>query len=216
MFNNHDSGWLETLSRRLRRFAIPVATTLTALQITGFVIAYAQPDWIENLVLDPQRVLDGEIWRVLSFLAMPVSLSIIGFLFSVVFGYFIINSVELAWGQTKTTLYAAVSIFLTIIFSLVFRYPIASIADLGSTFFLAAAALFPEQEIRIYYFIPVKMKVMGWLALAFVVYQFINGMWLDRLYLTAVYSNYLLFFGPSLIYQAKQWKRRRDFKANFR
>jgi hypothetical protein len=217
MLESHDAKWLQSVSRHLRRLAIPkLAAALTTVQICGFFAVSTNPAWLGYLVLEPNRVWLGEIWRVLSFLAIPATMNLIGFIFTTGFGYFIISSIESEWGQAKTMLYALVSVLLTIIFSLAFGYPIDSISGLASTFFLAAAALFPDEEIRIYFFFPVKMKYLGWLALVFVLFHFVTGTWLDRLFLIAVYANYLIFFGPTLMYRLKQWKRRRDFKSNWR
>jgi len=212
-----DPQWLVFLSRRMRWLAIPnIAAGFAGLQLLGFLLVFTQPIWFERLALIPDAVWQGEVWRLVSFVALPLSLSLIGFLFAVMFSYFILNSIENEWGEFKTTLYVLVSVVITALFALIFNFPILDITGLASTFFLAAAALFPEQELRIYFFIPVKMKFLGWLTLAFLAYKFFEGSWFDRLFLIAIYSNYLLFFGPTLLYRIKEWKRRRDFKANWR
>jgi hypothetical protein len=214
---NRDPKWLVFLSRRMPWLAIPnIAAGFAVVQILGFFLVFSQPMWFERLVLIPDAVWQGEIWRLVSFVAIPLSMSLLGFIFAVAFSFFILNSIENEWGAFKTTLYVLVSIVVTALFSMIFNFPILEITGLASTFFLAAAALFPEQEIQIYFLIPVKMKFLGWLALAFLAFKLFQGSWFDRLFLLAIYSNYLLFFGPTLLYRVKEWKRRRDFKANWR
>ena len=214
---NRDPKWLVFLSRRMSWLAIPnIAVGFAVVQILGFFLVFSQPLWFERLVLIPDAVWQGEIWRLVSFVAIPLSMSLLGFIFAVAFSFFILNSIENEWGAFKTTLYVLVSIVVTALFSMIFDFPILDITGLASTFFLAAAALFPEQEIQIYFLIPVKMKFLGWLALAFLAFKLFQGSWFDRLFLLAIYSNYLLFFGPTLLYRIKEWKRRRDFKANWR
>lgn len=217
MYDSHDPKWLRFLARRLPWLAIPnIAAVFVGLQIIGYFLVASDPNWFDRLALVPERVLQGEVWRLLTFMALPLTASLIGMLFALMFGYFVLNLVESEWGSFKTTLYVLTSIALTVVFSLVFDYPVASVMGFATTWFLAAATLYPENQIQIYFFIPVKMKFLGWLTLAFVALQVLRGSWLDRLYLLVVYANYFIFFGPHLIYLYRQWKRRREFKAKWR
>jgi membrane associated rhomboid family serine protease len=213
-----DPKWLQKLERYMPWLAIPrIAIILITLQAFGFFLVNTDPLWMQRLALLPDHVLVGhEWWRLVTFLALPLSLSPIWMIFACWFLYSILDWIENEWGAFKTTLYVGVSIILTIIFALVFNYPVWSVQEFNSTLFLAAAALFPDQEIRLYMVLPVKMKYMGWLSLAFFGYHLFAGDWLDRLFLITIYSNYFLFFGPQLISQVKDWKRRRDYRARMR
>lgn len=217
MLQSHDPKWLQLLSRRLSWLAVPnIAVILVTLQALGFLFVLTDGAWFERLALIPQRVLQGEVWRLITFLALPVSMSPLWMIFSLMFLYFIVNSIESQWGSFKTTFYILVSVLLTILFSFTFDYPVTATSDFVSTLFLAAATLFPNYEVRLYFFLPVKMKHLGWLAVAFVLLRLFQGSWVDHLYLVTIYSNYLLFFGPSLIFQLHEWKRRRAYKTNWR
>jgi len=217
MFDAHDPNWLRFLSRRMQWLAIPnIAAVFVGLQVLGFFFVYSNPAGIEHLALVPSLVYKGEIWRLVSFLAIPLSMSPLWMIFALWFQYFVLNSIEAQWGDFKTTLYVLTSLVLTIIFSMVFGYPITGISNFTSTLFLAASALFPEFEIQIYFFIPVKMKYLGWLALGFFVLRLLQGSWMDRFFLITIYSNYLIFFGPTLLYRIKEWKRRRDYRAKWK
>ena len=212
-----DPKWLRTLSRHLGWLAIPnIAVIFLTLQAIGFFFVLLDPVWVERFALIPGLALSGEPWRLITFLALPLSNSLIGIIFALWFLYFILNLIENEWGAFKTTFYILVSLACTLTFSFVFSYPIFSVQDLVSSLFLAAAALFPDFEVRVYLAIPVKLKFLGWLALGFVGLRFLQGSWLDRLLLVTIYSNYLIFFGPSLLYRVKEWKRKRDFRARSR
>jgi len=197
--------------------AVPhISIILVTLQVLGFLLVLTNPIWMSTLALFPERALHGEWWRFITFLSLPVSTSPIWFIFGAMFMYSILNSIESEWGAFKTTFYVLVSVVLTILFSLVFDYPVIQMSDFSSTLFLAAAALFPEFEIQLYMVFPVKMKWLGWLSLAFLGYRLMQGEWMDRFFLLTIYSNYLLFFGPTLLYRIREWKRRRDYRSNFR
>ncbi len=217
MIQSSDPKWLRFLNKHFEWLGVPnIAIILVTLQVFGFFLISSDPMWFERLCLRPEMVMHGEVWRLVTFLSMPLSMSPIWMIFALWFLYSILNSIESEWGAFKTTFYILVSIVLTIIFSLVFSYPVVQVSEFNSTLFLAAAALYPEQEIRIYMILPVKMKVLGWLALAFFGYHLFLGDWLDKLFLLTIYSNYLIFFGPSLWFQIKNWKRRRDYRAKMR
>jgi len=214
---DRDPKWLQFLSRNLDWLAIPnLALFFAAIQALGFLFCSSYPQGPFLLALVPDLVLRGEYWRLVSFVALPLSSSPIWFIFALSFSYFILQSIENEWGELRTTLYVFVSLALTVLFSFAFGYPVAQITDFSTTLFLAAATLFPEYEIRIYFFLPVKLKFLGWLALGFLALRFFQGLWIDRLYLLAIYSNYFLFFGPALWFRIKEWKRRRDYRAKFR
>lgn len=217
MLDTHDPSWLRFLSRRFPWLAIPnLATIFVGLQIFGYIIVLSNPRKSELLPLFPSLVFEGEVWRLITFLTVPMSMSPIWMLFALGFQYFVLNSIESEWGEFKTTFYVLTSVVLTALFSLFFGYPVMGVSDFASTLFLAAAALFPEHEIRLYFFIPVKMKILGGLALGFFAFRLFQGEWMDRFFLMTIYSNYFIFFGPTILFRVKQWKRRRDYRANLK
>ena len=217
MTNGATPKWLQALERPLAWLAVPnIASFVVGLQFIGFILILSDPDWRWRLALIPEQVLQGEIWRLVTFLALPVTLSPFWLLFVLWFLYFIVDGIENTWGAFKTTFYILLSVVLTICFSLLFMVPIAYIGDLESTLFLAAAALNPEYQILLFFVLPVKIGWLGWLAGALVLWRFITGSWMERLYLLAIYSNYLLFFAPYHYRQLKQKYRRWQFKRQLR
>lgn len=217
MISTQDPRWLRFLSKYLSWIALPgISLIFVTVQVLGFFLVMTDPVWMERLALIPSLALQGEPWRVITFLALPLSMSPIWIIFSLWFLYSILNSIESEWGAFKTTFYVLVSIVLTVIFSLTTGHPVIQVSDFVSTLFLAAAALFPNQEIRIYLAFPIKMKFLGWLTLGFVALRLIQGSAMERLFLLTIYSNYLLFFGPSILAALRQWKRQRDYRKNFK
>lgn len=205
------------MERRLRWIAVSnLATFLVGLQIIGFLLILSDLRWWSMLALDPFAVLQGEIWRLITFLALPLSPGPMQMLFVLWFLYFIVENLESAWGSFRTTFYVLASIFLTICFSFAFMVPITSVGGLQSTLFLAAAALAPESQILLFMFLPVKIVWLAWITAAFILWRFLTGAWLERLYLLAIYANFLLFFGPYYYQRLKQLHRRRQFKQYFR
>jgi membrane associated rhomboid family serine protease len=208
-----NARWLQKLERSMQWLAVPnLAVIFVTLQALGFLMVMSEPAWFERLALLPSAVLVGEAWRLVTFLALPLSMSPIWVIFSLMFLWFLLNTLEQEWGEFKTTLYVLTSIVITIAFSLAFSYPVTSVSHFESTLFLAVATLFPEMEIRVYFAIPVKMKWLAWLSLGFVALEAFRGGWIDRLYLVAIYSNFLLFFGPAQLDRIRQLQRRRRYR----
>ena len=205
--------WLRVLERRLNWLAIPnIAVLLVTLQGLGFLMVFSDPVWIERLALLPGRVASGEYWRLITFLALPVSMSPLWVIFSLWFLYFIVNAIESIWGSFKTTLYILTSVIITIIVSFLLGFAVTQASDFQSTLFLAAAALFPEMEIRVFMAIPVKMKWLGWIAVGFLIFRFLGADLGGRIYLLAIYSNCMIFFGPALLSRVRQAIRRWNYR----
>ena len=217
-FDSTSPRWLRFLERKLQWLAIPnIAILLVTLQVMGFLMTLMNPIWFYQLALDPRLVLgQGEYWRLITFLALPLSTSPIWILFSLWFLYFIVNTIETHWGAFRTTLYVLVSILITIAFSLTTLFPISQATDFESTLFLAAAMLYPEMEIRLYMAIPVKMKWLAWLSLGYLGFRFFESPWIYRFYLLAIYSNFFIFFGPAAIGRIRQYIRREQFRRRMR
>jgi hypothetical protein len=189
-----------------------LAWYLVGAQGLGFFLVLANPQALGLLILDPYLVLHGELWRLITFLAVPLTLSPLWMVFALWFLYFIINGIEQEWGEFRTTLYVLVAVALTIAFSLVFDWRVWSTVELQSTLFLAAATIAPEYQILLFFILPVKMKWLAWLSVAYIIWSLIVSSWLGRLYLLVMYANYLLFFGPYFADRLQAFRRRKKFQ----
>jgi hypothetical protein len=207
--------WIDRLERLLPGLGIPnLALYLIGAQALGFMLVLFEPRAWLLLVLDPSMVLKGEVWRLVTFLALPMSMSPLWMVVVLYFLYFIVNSIEEEWREFRTTLYVLVAVLLTIAFAFIFHVRIGNIAHLQSTLFLAAATIAPEYRILLFFVLPVKMKWLAWLAAAYIVWALLTGTWLGRLYLLTMYANYLLFFGPYFAGRLRAFFRRERFKRD--
>lgn len=207
--------WIDQVERLMPGLGIPnLALYLVGAQGVGFLLAVADPRAFGLLFLVPSLVLKGELWRLVTFLAVPLQLSPLWMVFVLCFLYFIINGIEEEWGEFRTTLYVLVAVLLTIAFSFIFNMPITGIVELQSTLFLAAATLAPEYQILLFFLIPVKLKWLAWLSVAYIVWALIFSTWLGRLYLLTMYANYLMFFGPYFVDRLRAYQRRRKFQRD--
>jgi hypothetical protein len=211
--------WLERAEKRFHWIAIPnLGIFIIALQAMGFVFLwiksgsdpYAADSWKRLLELNPQAVLAGEIWRVVTFLTIPLS-NDIWMIFVLWFLYFVFGSLGRAWGDFKLTVYFLIAWVGAVVASLVFKVPVESFLFIETTFFFALATLIPDYEISILLVLPVKIK---WVALfsatLMILIPLLVGDWAYRLYVLIASMNYLLFFGPGFIQKIRlEMKRRR-------
>ena len=97
--------WIEWLEKKIEWISIPnLAIFLVVLQAMGFLLVQGKPEFIGQLVLDPQAVYMGQIWRIVTFLAIPMSDSFM-VIFVLWFLYYVLSSLERAWGAFRLTLY---------------------------------------------------------------------------------------------------------------
>ncbi|MGA2605814.1 MAG: hypothetical protein ABSG14_16475 [Verrucomicrobiia bacterium] len=205
--------WIDRAERLMPGLGIPnLALYLCGAQGLGFFIVLANPQALGLLILDPYLVLHGELWRLITFLAVPLTLSPLWMVFVLWFLYFIINGIEQEWGEFRTTLYVLTSVLLTIAFAFAFGIWIPDIRPLQSTLLFAAATIAPEYQILLFLVIPFKMKWSAWIAAAVLVHDFIVTPWPFRLYGPVMCANYLLFFGPYFAGRLRAFYRRKKFQ----
>jgi len=213
-----DPSWVNWLSRKIPFFALDnMALYLIVLQVFGFIVYMTKPEMITNLYLVPGLVMSGEVWRLFTFLAVPMDGNFIFMAIFLVFLYFIVSNLEAQWGAFRLTLYLAIAILFTILFSFLFNYPVRTFGDIEISLFLAMAMLNPSTEILLFFIFPVKMIYIAIVTAGFLLLRIIFAdSNLDRLYFLFVYLNYLLFFGVYHYGQIQSWWRARQYKQNNR
>jgi hypothetical protein len=206
------------LEPKLRRFAVP---NLTAILIAGQVMAYVAYnvegqrggfDLIDQIVLIPAKVLQGEVWRLVTFLFLPPFTNVImAFLFWWAF-WFCGTFLEQVWGPFRYNAFLLAGWLATVAVS--FLAPESPTANfyLKTTVFLAFATLNPDFSFYIYMLVPVKAKWLAALTWFFLGYAFARGNGIERAVVAASVANYFLFFGATLWRNVKQRRRRMRFQ----
>jgi|CZKI01.1.fsa_nt_gi hypothetical protein len=199
---------LSKLERALGRYAVPnLALYLVFGQVTVYLaILLGQLD--KGLFLFvPRLALMGQWWRVLTFMLMPPSMSVIFICFAWWIFYMMGSALEDYWGAFRFNLFIFMGTALTV--GLSFLRPEMAITNafLAGSVFLAFAYLNPDFELLLFFVLPVKIK---WLALlTWVVYgfEFLVGGWSARLQVIAATGNFFLFFGRDLLLSARSRRR---------
>ncbi len=142
---------------------------LGLMDTTGTLLSYI---WF-----DPGLILRGQVWRLVTYLFMPTDSNIFLELISLYFYYFIGSSLERQWGTGRFTIYYLFGVLFNIVFGFVMYFvlrpslgsltgvAVGSVMNatyLNLSMFFAFASIWPDAQVLLFFFIPVKMK---WLAL---------------------------------------------------
>lgn len=156
-------------------------------------------------------IMQGQVWRIITFIFIPGSGSL--FVIISLFFYFYIGRIlEMAWGTTRFNTYYFMGLFFTILGGFFTGY--TSTMYLNMTLFLAYATTFPESMVNIYFVLPVKVKYLGYLYGAMVLFQFITASWVVRVIIFISLLNFLLFFGPGFMKDRQRKTKTHQMRRN--
>ena len=182
---------MSNFEKKYGKYAIPHLTNILIIcYAVGYLLYYFATPVLNYLTLNPYAILHGQIWRLFTWVIVaPTSggLGIFGTLITLYFYWSIGNTLEQVWGTYRYNVYLFSGIIFTIIGSFV-AYGAAYlfyaeewlldnaanaeiIFNAGSTcfstyyitmsLFLAFAATFPNAQVLLMFFIPIKVKWMG-------------------------------------------------------
>lgn len=213
--------WLNKLERKLGKIAIPNLMLLVViLMFVVFMVDMMFPasGLYYLLTFNRDAILEGQVWRLLSFALIPPASRSIWILISLYFYYFVGSSLEASWGSFKFNIYYFCGLLATIASGFITGY--AENSFLNLSLFFAFAMLYPNLEVRLFFILPVKIKWLAWLDGALFLFQFIFGSWSTRATIIVSLLNFFLFFGKNFIDSIKQAvivaKNRRRFKNQWR
>jgi len=205
---------LNRLERYLGRFAVPnLSLYLVVGQVLFLGLALLTEFDLERIALLPGAVLAGEVWRLVTYLFMPLAsvLTMTGAIF-LAFGlymfYLMGSALESYWGEFRFNAYVFIGWALTTAVAFLFPGSYASNAFIAGSVFLAFAWLNPDFELLIFFILPVKIKwlaLIQWLTYG---YLLVVKPWPVRVLVLASIGNFLVFFGRDLVLWARSGQRR--------
>lgn len=192
------------LSRLERRFGKLAVAHLTLVIVGGMglvlVLSFVRPQIASLLALDFERVMHGQVWRLVTYMLLPpVDVGPIWSIVAIYWVWLMGTNLENEWGAFRMNVFYFVGMIGTTIAAAVVHGPIGSFyLNLSLTF--AFATLFPDYSIRLWFVIPIKMKWLGFLAAAYLIYDIVVvDSWAVRVSILAAVTNYFVFFGGHLL-----------------
>lgn len=219
--------WIRRLELKYRRYAISnLMTYIVILNAVVFAIDMFMPHspLFAKFSLNPAMILQGEVWRLVTFLFLPPHASPIWIIFTLYFYYMVGSNLENQWGSFRFNLYYLIGVLSTIAASFIgfalTGYGIVTTEHLNLSLFLAFAFLFPNFEVLLFFFLPIKVKYIAWFNWAFIVFSLIFNPLPMKLAAIASVVNYFIFFGSDLITTLKlrrqTYKNRKRFRDAFK
>jgi hypothetical protein len=200
---------LDKLQRRFGRFALPHVTEgLIVCQALTYFFYQTQPEFLARIRLLPRLVLEGEVWRLVTFLCEPpLAVWWLALLFWYMF-YLTGTALESTWGPFRYNVYLLVGWLATVAVSFLQPEAAASIHFLQASVFLAFAQLFPNFEFLLFFVLPVKVKWLALLQWLWYLYLIVVGDAMTDLLVLASVCNFLLFFGRDIWLRLRAGRRR--------
>ncbi len=235
--------FLTKLERKYGKYAIP---NLTLILISGFILGYLieifMPEGLQLLAMNPEKILHGQIYRLVTWVVIPPSSASILVIITLFFYFSIGRTLENSWGDFRYTVYILSGIIFTdigmmgtyLVMHLMGQSQLldmyyqaglygASTYYLCMSMFLAYAFMFPDMQVLLYFIIPIKVKWLGYLDIAYLLVmilqygymQYYTGM------VTVIMSvlNFILFYfmskGKTKMTPAQR-KRKRKYKQQVR
>jgi hypothetical protein len=203
---------LDRFCREHPRFGIP---NLMNYLVIGTVIVFLLDRFSYGgasslLYFSRPAVFSGQIWRLVSFVFVPVSSSLLSVALSLYFYWWIGSTLEREWGTARFSLFYLLGVGFNILYGLIAGY--ASIDFLNLSLFFAFAVLYPDMQVLLFFIIPIKIKWLAWADVVIFGLQMITS--LIRLQFVSAFLplvavlNFLLFFWSDLTDAAGRQKRR--------
>jgi membrane associated rhomboid family serine protease len=192
---------LNRLERKFRKYAIKDLMKYIAIgnAIIYLFIFMLKIDLYTPLVLIPQLVAQGEFWRLFTFVFVPESSGLLTLLY-LYFLYYIGTTLENEWGSFKFNIFYILGVIGCIVGSFLTQ-GLGTPFYLNMSLFLAFAYLFPDFEFRLFFFIPMKMKYLGYFYAVLILIQFFGGDSTTKVLITLSLINFLIFFGKDIYYR---------------
>ncbi|MDO5326881.1 MAG: rhomboid family intramembrane serine protease [Clostridia bacterium] len=201
--------WLNWIERKMGRHYIPNLMRYIVFGMLGVFILEHLPlprsAW-ELLYFNKTLILRGEIWRLITWIFLPPTGSILFILLNLYFYFFLGTSLENHWGSARFNIYYAIGILGNIVAGFLTGFTTNSYLNIS--LLLAFAVLYPDMEFTLFFFLPVKVRWIGWAWGLYLLYQLVTVPWIYKVSLALSMLPFVLYFGKDAWLQAKMDYRR--------
>ncbi|MFQ7766577.1 MAG: hypothetical protein ACLRHP_06365 [Blautia sp.] len=225
--------FIDKLERKYGRYGIENLTMYIIISyVLGYALMYINPGALSMLSLNVTKILQGQVWRLITWIVYPPSTSSpLWFVIAILFFYYPISaSLEHTWGKFKFTLYILSGMIFTVIAAFILHFVMGGVLDglggiifstyyISLSIFLAYSLTYPDMTVLLMFVIPIKMKWMSIVYAALVIYDvaryFMNGAWFMALPIIASLLNFVIFFLGTRDfnrYNPKEIHRKNEFR----
>ena len=170
----------------------------------GCALVYLMTQFTQNtllyelLVFNRTKILQGQIWRLISYPLTFYNSNILLMTVALFCYYSLGRAMENLWGTLKFNLFYLCGIVLMDIWCMIFGGQ-ADVSYLNLSLFLSYATLYPQSQFLLFFIIPVRAWIFALLDLALVVYGLLVYPFPYNVLSVISLANYFLFFGPDVL-----------------
>ncbi len=207
---------LDKLDRKIGKYAPKYIMTIIVIGTAivwalEYFVAARTGIWISwYLMFDKAAILQGQVWRVVTFLFVPDEYNPVFLAISLYFYWMIGNALEKEWGAFKFDLFYFCGVLCTIGAGFITGY--ASVFYLNLSLFLAFAILYPDYQVLLFFFIPVKMKWLAIVDAVSIVLLLIFNTWAGRIAIFVALFNLILFLTGIVVRRIIAWRRKKKWQ----
>ena len=221
IYRNRGYGPIDRFCAKHPNFGIPNLMKIIVFgQIAVYLVnmltyvMFAQ-NFVGYLQFVPALILNGQVWRLVTWVVVPNASSPFMLLLTCYFYYWIAAMLEREWGTARFTLFYLGGMVLSVVLGMALglgqmnlTHTIASLNlsyYLNLSIFLVLAVLYGEMQVLLFFVVPVKMKWMALIDVVLVIVDMVDlfklGYWMLALVPLASFINFFIFTWP--FWQAK-------------
>ncbi|MBR1456917.1 MAG: hypothetical protein IJ594_07130 [Oscillospiraceae bacterium] len=197
-------SYIERFCYKHPHFGIPNLMKYVAIaNVVFWVLGAVNPVLLSYLSFDAALVLRGQIWRVVTFALYPPSTGLLAFV-AFYFYYWIGSTLEQYWGTPQFNIYFFTGLILTLLYGFLV-YLIGGVRIVLNaqyvylSMFFSFAVLFPDMQVLLFFFIPIKIKWLALIDAAYFLLEVFSARFPVNLLPVVAVLNFLIFCGGDLL-----------------
>ena len=185
--------------------------------------------FLSYLQFVPAYILQGQVWRLVTWVVVPNASSPFMLLLTCYFYYWIAVMLEREWGTARFTLFYLSGMVLSVVIGMLvglagvaqinpyyLLYPMNLSYYLNLSIFLVLSVLYGEMQVLLFFVIPIRVKYFGVFAAVLWVFSFLGASLPGKLDYLLSMLNVWLFFAPMVYRSLRAWVRREQWKRKNR
>ncbi len=218
--------FLNKLERKLGKYAVRNLTTIIILgYVIGYILLMMGYDYLEPFMFDPEKILSGQVWRIVTWVITPPGDLSIWTLVMLFFYYSIGKDLERTWGDFLYNVYIFAGLFFTMLGSVIVYLILQAMgipfAGYVSTYylclsmFLAFALEYPNVQVLLFFIIPVKVKWLAYIDVGFLLVSFYHNNWVGRTLIITSLLNFIILYLSTRNYKKiapSELKRKKKYR----
>lgn len=211
------------------RFGIP---NLMRVIVIGNVAVYVlmlltqsnDVNALNFLTFNLNALLQGEVWRLVTFVFVPQFRTPFSLLISLYFYYWIGSTLERQWGTAKFNLYYLSGMLLTVLGAVLASLisgnhflTVAGTTYVNLSMFFAFAFLFPDAQVLLFFILPIKMKWLAYLDAALFAFDIFGSIgqrdWAGVVLPVVALLNFAVFIWPEVHYLTQRAQSRTAYRT---